>query len=150
MLSVLSFRVGWVGESPDGLALGPVSLLEVELWRGSVFAGTIARLRDLLPGRYSIGLTGRAPDGSQLHAGRYRVQFVARPAVAGFGELVSVAGPSFRISPREQEGRFAWAGRYYGPEDREAFEEWLADRGTSYGRWQAAPPAAACTTFDDC
>lgn len=150
LLSILSFRVGWVGESPAGLALGPVALLEVELWEGSRFVGTIARMRDLLPGRYSVGLTGRAPDGSVLAAGEYRLQFVARPAIAGFGELVSVAGPSFTVSPRDQEGRFAWAGRYFEAGDRDEFEEWLADRGTSYPTWRAAHPAAACTTFDDC
>ena len=150
LLSVLSFRVGWVGESPAGLALGPVSLLEVELWRETEFVGTIARLRDLLPGRYSIGLTGRAPDGASLEPGQYRLQFVARPAIGGFGELVRVSGPSFRMSPAEQEGRFAWAGRYFGPGEQGAFEEWLADRGTSYARWSAAHPSAACASFDDC
>ncbi|MGI9659481.1 MAG: S8 family serine peptidase, partial [Gaiellaceae bacterium] len=150
LLSVLSFRVGWVGESPAGLALGPVSLLEVELWRGTEFVGTIARLRDLLPGRYSIGLTGRAPDGAPLAPGQYRLQFVARPAIGGFGELVRVSGPSFQMSPGQQEGQFAWAGRYFGPGERDLFEEWLLDRGTSYGRWSAAHPSAACATFSDC
>ena len=150
LLSVLSFRVGWVGESPAGLALGPVSLLEVDLWRDAEFVGTITRLRDLLPGRYSIGLTGRAPDGSPLAPGAYRIQFVARPAVGGFGELVRVPGPSFSVSPNDENGRFAWAGQYFGAGDRAAFEELLVERGTSYARWSEAHPAAACATFDDC
>jgi hypothetical protein len=33
----------------------------------------------VLPGRYTFGLTGRAPDGDPLPAGRYTVNIVARP-----------------------------------------------------------------------
>ena len=147
---MLSFRVGWVGESPAGLALGPVSLLEVELWRGTEFVGTIATLRDLLPGRYSIGLTGRGPDGAALEPGDYRVRFAARPAVAGFGEVVTTSGPSFRVSSAQQERRLAWAGRSFTSEERPLFAEWLLERGSSYSRWREVHPEAACATFGDC
>ena len=41
----------------------PVARLDVELWRGGERLGLLARLRDLLPGRVAIGLTGRDPDG---------------------------------------------------------------------------------------
>ena len=150
LLSVLSFRVGWVGESPAGLAIGPVSLLEVELWRATEFVGTIATLRDLLPGRYSIGLTGRGPDGSPLGAGSYRVRFAARPAVAGFGEVVTASGPAFRVSAAQQEGRLAWAGRSFTSDERPEFDAWLLERGTSYSHWREVHPEAACATFGDC
>ena len=150
LLSFLSFRVGWVGEGPEGLAIGPVSLLEVELWRDAEFIGTIVRLRDLLPGRHAIGLTGRAPDGSQLRPGRYQLQFVARPAVAGYGDVVTLPGPAFSVNAVGVEGEFTWAGRSFGADDRDAFEEWLVERGSSYKAWRAGHAGAACQTFGDC
>jgi len=61
----------------------PVAKLDVELWRGRNRLGLLARLRDLLPGRVVIGLTGRGPDGTLLPPGRYRIQLVADPTSAG-------------------------------------------------------------------
>ena len=40
---------------------------------------TIARLRDVLPGRFAIGLTGRGPRGGGLPACAYRLRVVAVP-----------------------------------------------------------------------
>src|SRR5205823_12322181 len=45
--------------------------------------GLLARLRDLLPGRYAFGLTGRGPNGSVLPAGRYSLRLLAFPAAGG-------------------------------------------------------------------
>jgi subtilisin family serine protease len=83
--AVLSFTAGSVTATPDGPLLHPVERLDVELWRGSSRLGTLATLRDLLPGRYALGLTGRAPGGAWLRPGSYRVRLVARRDVAGEG-----------------------------------------------------------------
>jgi hypothetical protein len=40
-------------------------------------------LRDLLPGRVAIGLTGRDPNGDRLAPGRYRVRLLAFPTSDG-------------------------------------------------------------------
>lgn len=100
--AVLSFRAGSVEGDASGLALGGVSLLEVELLNGrGKRLGVLARLRDLLPGRYAIGLTGRGPDGARLRPGRYVVRVRAHDAAAsteGAGAS-STASVAFRILP---------------------------------------------------
>jgi hypothetical protein len=45
--------------------------------------GTLARLRNLLPGRYAFGLTGRSPAGNPLGRGRYRLRVNADPEAPG-------------------------------------------------------------------
>ena len=52
--------------------LRPLSRLDVELWRGGKRIGVLARLRDVLPGRYAFGLTGRGPRGARSPRGAYR------------------------------------------------------------------------------
>ena len=59
--------------------LRPLSRLDVELWRGGERLGLLARLRDVLPGRYAFGLTGRGPRGGPLARGAYRLRVVALP-----------------------------------------------------------------------
>ena len=81
--AVLSLQAGSVEQAPTGPQVQPVARLDVELWRGKKRIGLLARLRDLLPGRVSIGLTGRAPDGSRLRRGTYRVQLLAIPPSSG-------------------------------------------------------------------
>jgi hypothetical protein len=81
--AVLSLRAGRVTTSPTGIEVQPVAKLDVQLWRGRNRLGLLARLRDLLPGRVAIGLTGRGPDGTPLPAGRYRIQLVAEPTNRG-------------------------------------------------------------------
>ena len=49
----------------------------------SVSRGVLARLRDVLPGRYSFGVTGRDPAGSILPRGDYMLRLVAYPTTAG-------------------------------------------------------------------
>jgi minor extracellular serine protease Vpr len=56
-----------------------VELLEVQLWRGQRLLGVLARRRELLPGRYSFGLTGRSASGERLRRGSYSVRVVAWP-----------------------------------------------------------------------
>jgi subtilisin family serine protease len=86
--AVLTVRVGRVRGTAGALSIEPVSLLEVELLNSKgKRVGVLARLRDLLPGQYSIGLTGRGPGGARLEPGRYAVRLVAHSA--SFGEGVA-------------------------------------------------------------
>ena len=54
----------------------------------------LARLRDVLPGQYSIGLTGRDPDGNRLAPGPYRIKLVAVPTT---GRPITRKVVKFRI-----------------------------------------------------
>jgi hypothetical protein len=81
LLAVDAGRVLTVSGHPE---IQPVSRLDVVLWHshgGPV--GTLARLRDVLPGRYTFGLTGRGPDGQRLPPGAYVVRVVAYPVQPG-------------------------------------------------------------------
>ena len=65
-------------------AIVPVGRLDVELWRADgTDVGLLTRMRDVLPGRYTLGLTGRGPDGRRLPAGSYVLRLVAYPAGSG-------------------------------------------------------------------
>ena len=66
--AALSFVAGSVTATPDP-QVRAVELLEVELWRGGERLGVLARRRELLPGRYTFGLTGRGPTGDRLGRG---------------------------------------------------------------------------------
>jgi hypothetical protein len=77
--AVLSLQAGFVAPSAVGAEVHPVARLDVELWRGGKRLGLLARLRDLLPGRIAIGLTGRGPAGGRLRPERYTVRLVAVP-----------------------------------------------------------------------
>jgi subtilisin family serine protease len=71
-----------------------VSTLEIELWRGTEQLGVLARRRELLPGRYTFALTGRAPDGSRLRRGAYQLRVVAVP---GDGTPKQSAKVAYRV-----------------------------------------------------
>lgn len=82
--SVLTLEAGQVRRTAAGPSVEPVLQLDIELERGDGRRmGLLARLRDLLPGRYAFGLTGRAPSGRVLEPGRYRLRLVARPVGGG-------------------------------------------------------------------
>ena len=76
--AVLSLVAGAVIPTP-GPQVRPLELLEVQLRRGSELIGVLARRREVLPGRYTFGLTGRGPAGERLRRGSYVVRVVARP-----------------------------------------------------------------------
>ena len=61
--AVLTVQAGQVRDRAGRRQLRPLSQLDVELWRGGERLGLLARLRDVLPGRYAFGLTGRGPAG---------------------------------------------------------------------------------------
>jgi hypothetical protein len=76
--SLLSFVAGSVPRASGRAAVQPLSRLDLELWSpdgGRI--GLLARLRDVLPGRYSFGVTGRDPTGSVLPSGDYQLRLVA-------------------------------------------------------------------------
>ena len=41
--------------------------------------GLLVRMRDLLPGSYAFGLTGRDPNGNTLPSGDYNLTLIAFP-----------------------------------------------------------------------
>jgi subtilisin family serine protease len=81
--AVLSLRAGRLAPSQGGAEIEPLSRLDVELWSSDYRnLGLLARLRDVLPGRYAFGLTGRDPEGNNLVAGDYHVKLIAVPVDA--------------------------------------------------------------------
>ena len=52
--------------------------------------GTLAQLRDLLPGRFAFGLTGRDAKGNTLEPGRYTVRLTAYPTGQGEPSVATV------------------------------------------------------------
>ena len=52
--------------------------------------GLLARLRDVLPGRYAFGLTGRGPGGRVLARGRYTLRVLAWPTGGGAPTIRSI------------------------------------------------------------
>jgi hypothetical protein len=82
--AVVALRVGSVGSVAGRTQVEPVLRLDLELRtaRGKPL-GLLARLRDVLPGRYAFGLTGRGPNGRLLRRGGYRLRVVAWPAAGG-------------------------------------------------------------------
>ena len=77
--AILTVQAGQVRDLAGRRQLRPVTRLDVELWRGDERLGLLARLRDVLPGTYAIGLTGRGPRGGALARGDYRLRVVAQP-----------------------------------------------------------------------
>jgi hypothetical protein len=43
----------------------------------------LARLRDVVPGVFTFGITGRGPAGQILDPGEYRLRVIAVPTAAG-------------------------------------------------------------------
>ena len=90
--AVLLVQLGQVAQGAAGLRVEPVLRLDIRLHDGSgKDLGLLSRLRDVLPGRYTFGLTGRGPDGKVLSAGRYSLGLLAWPAGGGRPVTRSVA-----------------------------------------------------------
>jgi subtilisin family serine protease len=86
-LSLVAGRVDGSAERPQIL---PLARLDVELYRGKRLLGRLARLRDLLPGRYTLGVTGRGPLGARLPTGSYVLRVVGAPVGGGRPTTVNV------------------------------------------------------------
>jgi hypothetical protein len=96
--AVLAFRAGRIDRALDGEMIEPVGLLELELWTAAGRRlGVLARLRDVLPGRYAFGLTGRDPHGKLLPAGDYVLRLRAHPVDGDDGTQPSTAEAVFTI-----------------------------------------------------
>jgi hypothetical protein len=66
----------------DGLQIQPVSRLDILLYTSSGrFVGVLGRLRNLLPGSYSFGITGRGPSSVPLAPRGYELRFAAWPTL---------------------------------------------------------------------
>ena len=90
--SVLSLQAGRVRTVGGTSEVQPVQRLDIELWtQDGKRIGVLARLRDLLPGRYSFGITGRDPGGQRLKTGGYRLRLLAFPAGDGLATTRSLA-----------------------------------------------------------
>jgi subtilisin family serine protease len=87
--AVLTIAAGRVDGTASAPALLPLEQLQLDLFHDDRLLGTIARVRDLLPGRYAFGLTGRGPRGRQLPRGSYSVRLVAT-SVTGEQETKTV------------------------------------------------------------
>jgi subtilisin family serine protease len=97
--SVLAFRAGAIVSGLEGHAVEPVELLVAELWtRDGKRLGVLARLRNLLPGRYAFGLTGRGPHGKELKPGAYMLRLEARPVAGDYGARASTVDVPFTIT----------------------------------------------------
>ncbi len=75
----LTVDAGRVAATAGTPAIVPVARLDVEL----VGVGLLARLRDVLPGRYTFALTGRGPTGRRLAPGGYTIRVRATPVGGG-------------------------------------------------------------------
>jgi Subtilase family len=82
--SVLLAELGQVHTGAAGISVEPLARLDIHLLdpKGRDL-GLLARLRDVLPGRYAFGLTGRGPNGGVLPRGRYSLRLLAFPAAGG-------------------------------------------------------------------
>jgi hypothetical protein len=79
--AILTLQAGAVLRD-DGVQVQPVRRLDILLYSAAgKYVGVMARLRDLLPGAYSFGITGRGPTSVQLAPGRYELRFAAWPTL---------------------------------------------------------------------
>jgi minor extracellular serine protease Vpr len=96
---VLAFRAGRVDGVADGEMIEPVGVLDLELWTADGRKlGVLARMRDVLPGKYAFGLTGRAPSGRVLAEGSYVLRLRAHPVDGDDGAQPSTAEAVFTIT----------------------------------------------------
>ncbi|HUZ82632.1 MAG TPA: S8 family serine peptidase [Gaiellaceae bacterium] len=94
--AILSVQAGNVVHE-HGVQIQAVSRLDILLYSASGrYLGVMARLRDLLPGSYSFGITGRGPSSARLPAGSYELRLAAWPTLP-LNAKPSRAQVSFRM-----------------------------------------------------
>ncbi|MDP8910694.1 MAG: hypothetical protein M3M94_01350, partial [Actinomycetota bacterium] len=93
--AVVTVRVGRLSTAGNRVNVQPLLRLDLELATAAGKPlGVLTRLRDVLPGRYTFGLTGRGPRGGRLAKGVYRLRLVpVRPD----GTEASAKSLEFRI-----------------------------------------------------
>jgi hypothetical protein len=78
--AVLSFQAGALATGDGATQIRPVGRLDMNLTSAyGTSLGLLVRMRDLLPGRYAFGLTGRDPQGNKLPPGDYTLTLRAIP-----------------------------------------------------------------------
>ena len=93
--SVLTLEAGKIAHAAGRDEVQALERLDITLWNArGVRVGLLARLRDVLPGSYQLGITGRSPAGAPLDKGKYQLRIVAMPAAKGPATRRSV---TFRI-----------------------------------------------------
>jgi Subtilase family len=93
--SVLTLEAGRLAHSAGHDEVQALERLDITLWKKKgVRLGLLARLRDVLPGSYQFGITGRSPAGAPLARGVYQLRIVAVPTTKGPATRRSV---TFRI-----------------------------------------------------
>ncbi len=80
VLTVVAGRIDGSAERPQ---LQPLAELAIDLYRGDRLLGRLALVRDVLPGRYSFGITGRGVKGGRLPPGAYVLRLTATPVGGG-------------------------------------------------------------------
>ncbi len=81
----MTLTLGRVDGSPERPQLMPLEEAKLEaLHQGPRLLGQLALVRDLLPGRYSFGITGRGRNGKRLAPGAYALRITAIPVGGGF------------------------------------------------------------------
>ena len=82
--ALLTFQAGRILGTGGRAQVQPIASLELRLLRpNGTDLGSLVRLRDLLPGRYAFGLTGRTPAGNVLGRGNFIVRVIATPSLPG-------------------------------------------------------------------
>ena len=94
--AILSVQAGNVAHD-GGVQIQAVSRLDILLYSAAGrYLGVMARLRDLLPGSYSFGITGRGPTSARLPPGSYELRLAAWPTLP-LQAKPSRAQVSFRV-----------------------------------------------------
>ena len=87
VLTIVAGRVDGTAERPQLL---PLEELSIDLYRSDRHVGRLALVRDLLPGRYSFGITGRGVNGRRLPPGAYVLRLTAVPVGGGDADVERV------------------------------------------------------------
>jgi len=81
---VLTLEAGRLAHAAGHDEVQALERLDITLWsKKGVRLGLLARLRDVLPGSYQFGITGRSPAGAPLARGVYQLRIVAVPTATG-------------------------------------------------------------------
>ena len=97
--TVLTVQAGNVVKQGSAIEVQPVARLDVLLYTaGGQYLGLLTRVRDVLPGSYSFGITGRGPTSAPLAPGRYELRLAAWPTVPS-NAASSRAQVRFAVTP---------------------------------------------------
>ena len=96
--AVLTVQAGNLLRKNGAVQVRPVSRLDVLLYTaGGRYVGLLARLRDLLPGTYSFGITGAARPARRSRRARFELRLVAWPTLPNHAQP-SRAKVRFRVT----------------------------------------------------